>query len=636
MTIHDILKQYWGYDAFRPLQEDIIQSVLSGKDTLALLPTGGGKSICFQMPAMAKDGLCLVVSPLIALMKDQVENLLKRDINAAAVYSGMSRKQINMTLDNAISGAYKFLYLSPERLKSKSITERLAYMNISMLAVDEAHCISQWGYDFRPEYLEIAKAREVLPGVPVLALTATATSEVIDDIQEKLGFKKKNVFVKSFERKNISYVAEQTEQKKARMLQILSKVAGTGLVYVRNRKQTQELALYLLQNRQRADYYHAGLPHEVRMKKQDDWIKGKTRVMVCTNAFGMGIDKPDVRVVIHYEMPESLESYYQEAGRAGRDEQRSYCILLHNEADDTDALQKLEQAFPPVDQIRQVYQALSNYYAVPIGADANGSYDFDMQAFCSRFSLQPFTVHASLNVLHQCGYVLLSEYFFESSKIRIITSHELLYKFQVENPAYDDFIKLLLRSYGGLFDQYVQVSEKIIAKRCERDEDFVKKVLQKLHQLQLFDYVPQTDKPQLTFLVNRVDAKTLDLSGALLDQRKKTATRKLDAMTSYANNDLVCRSKMMMLYFGETASDCGVCDVCLRNKKKNLTAEEIQAVSVRIKNILQQTPLHIDGLEKQLPDVGKEKLVSVVRYLLDEDTLQTDKEERLIWIRDQK
>jgi ATP-dependent DNA helicase RecQ len=543
VTIHEILKQYWGYDTFRPLQQDIIQSVLDGRDTLALLPTGGGKSICFQVPAMAKEGLCIVVSPLIALMKDQVENLNKRGIKAKAIYSGMSYREINYTLDNCIHGDFKFLYLSPERLKSDLVRERISQMNVCLLAVDEAHCISQWGYDFRPEYLQIAEIRELLKDIPVLALTATATPEVVADIQTQMKFPKPNVFIKSFTRKNISYVVNETEDKDKRMLHILQKVNGSGLVYVRNRRKTQEIAYLLSKSRVGADYYHAGLPHEVRSQKQESWIKGKTRIMVCTNAFGMGIDKPDVRIVVHYEMPESLESYYQEAGRAGRDEQKSFAVLLYNKADATEATKRLKSSFPDEKDIKRVYQALSNYYQVPVGANVDRSFDFDIIDFCRKFTIETGVAYPAIKILEQCDLIALTENFYEPSKLKFMLGQHLLYKFQVEHPHQDDFIKLLLRSYGGMFDQYVTISEKTIAQREKQDEKIIRKQLIQLHQLGVVDYQPQKDKPQVTFLQDRADANAIDFRKALLKKRKETATNKLNAMLGYANNTVECRSK---------------------------------------------------------------------------------------------
>jgi ATP-dependent DNA helicase RecQ len=633
--IREILKRYWGYDEFRPLQEDIIRSVLDGKDTLALLPTGGGKSICFQVPAMAREGMCIVVSPLIALMKDQVENLNKRGIRALAVYSGMSFREINHTLDNCIHGDFKFLYLSPERLKSDLVRERIAQMNVSLLAVDEAHCISQWGYDFRPEYLQIAEIRELLgKKIPVLALTATATPGVVNDIQDQLKFPEHRVFIKSFTRKNIAYVVNETEDKDQRMLHILSRVGGSGLVYVRNRRKTQEIAHLLSKNRVVADYYHAGLPHEVRTRKQESWISGKTRIMVCTNAFGMGIDKPDVRIVVHYEMPESLESYYQEAGRAGRDEQKSYAVLLYNTADATEALKRLAGNFPEEKEIRRVYQALSNYYQVPVGANVDRSFDFDIVDFCKKFGIETGIAYPALKILEQCDLISLTESFYEPSRLRFEIGQHLLYKFQVEHPHQDDFIKLLLRSYGGMFDQYVTINEKLMAQREKQDEKLIRKQLLKLHQLGVVDYRQQKDKPQLTFLQSRADAGAIDFRKALLQKRKETATNKLNAMLAYAENTVECRSKKLVAYFNEYGSeDCGICDVCLNRKKQEMQGGEFTEIAEKIRALTAEGPLMIGELVQRMSSFPEEKITDTVRYLLDNDKLRYNSSHALEWNR---
>lgn len=632
MSIHETLKQYWGYDAFRPLQEDIIQSVLSGKDTLALLPTGGGKSICFQVPAMVKDGLCIVVSPLIALMKDQVENLKSRNIKAVAIYSGMSYKEINYSLDNCIHGDVKFLYLSPERLKSDLVRERIKQMNVGLLAIDEAHCISQWGYDFRPEYLQIAEIRELLKEVPVLALTATATPEVVTDIQQQLRFPKPNVFVKSFTRKNIAYVVNDHEDKNQRMLHILSKVNGCGLVYVRNRRKTQELAYFLSKNRISADYYHAGLPHEVRSKKQEDWVKDKTRIMVCTNAFGMGIDKPNVRVVVHFEMPESLESYYQEAGRAGRDEQKAFAVLLFNHADELEGLKRLTLAFPPEADIKRVYQALCNYYQLPIGANVDRSFNFDIIDFCRKFSIETAVAYPSLKILEQCDLIALTENFYDPSKLKMMIGPGLLYKFQVEHPHQDEFIKLLLRSYGGLFDEYVTINESLLGKREKFDVSIVQKQLIQLHKLGIVDYQPQKDQPQLTFLHDRVDADRIDFKQALLQKRKQTATQKMEAMIGYANNSTMCRSYKLVSYFDEYgAADCGICDVCLVRKKLEMDNDVFAKLVAQIEALLSTEPLLIHQLVNRLAPLQEEKIIETVRYLLDNDKLRYNTTQHLAW-----
>jgi ATP-dependent DNA helicase RecQ len=629
---HEILHQYWGYKEFRPLQVEIIESILQQKDTLALLPTGGGKSICFQVPALMKDGICIVVSPLIALMKDQVENLNKRDIKAVAIYSGMSYREINITLDNCIHGDIKFLYLSPERLKSELVRERISQMNVNLLAVDEAHCISQWGYDFRPEYLQIAEIKSILKDVPILALTATATPEVIKDIQHQLNFTKQNVFIKSFERSNLSYVVNTFEDKNKRLLTILSKVKGTALVYVRNRRKTQEIASMLSQNNMRADYYHAGLPYAVRVKKQDDWTQNNTRIVVCTNAFGMGIDKPDVRLVIHYEMPESLESYYQEAGRAGRDEQKSYCVLLFNHSDELEAIHRMELNFPEEKEIKRVYQALCNYYSMPIGADVDSSFDFDIAEFCKRFNIQATIAYPALKILEQCELISLSESFYEPSKIKILLHQEELYKFQVEHPSYDDFVKLLLRSYGGLFDQYIIINEKILAQRTKKETELIETFLTKLHQMQVIDYQRQKDLPQITFTSSRVDAENISFNKALLKKRKDTASTKLNAMISYAKNTSVCRSKKLLEYFDEFGgTDCGVCDVCLERRKLGMNDDEFEGLIEKIRTIVVLKKTTLNELVNSIKEEKEEKIIETVRFLLDSDKLRYNSSQHLEW-----
>lgn len=635
MSIHDILLTYWGYHQFRPLQEDIIQSVLEGKDTLALLPTGGGKSICFQVPVMAKKGIGVVISPLIALMKDQVEHLQQRGIKAYAIYSGMSYREINIALDNCIHGDVKFLYLSPERLKSELVQTRLQQMDINLLAVDEAHCISQWGYDFRPEYLQIADVREWMPKVPVIALTASATPDVVKDIQQKLRFSKPNVFSKSFTRANIAYVVSQTEDKHHKLMSILNGVKGTALIYVRNRRKTQELAKFLSLAGERADYYHAGLTHELRIKKQEDWIKNRTRIMVCTNAFGMGIDKANVRLVIHYEIPDSLESYYQEAGRAGRDEKKAYAVLLSAHTDVLEARDKFEQHFPPEKEIKRVYQALCNYYAIPAGANPERSFDFDMAEFCMRFDMKTHLVYPALKILEQCDIVCLNEVFYEPSKLMMAVSHETLYKFQVEHEMYDDFIKIILRTYGGLFDQYVTISERQLAMNIKLPQATVVEYLNRLTRLQIIDYRQQKDKPQITFLQERAHADQLQLPSSIMVTRKQTVKAKLDAMIAYAENSTMCRSKKLVAYFDEFgADDCGICDVCLLRKKMELTPERFDELIQLIHTKVSAEPLHIDLLVDVIKGYQATQSLEAIRFLLDNNKLRYNDQKKLEWKKD--
>ena len=489
MTIHHILSKYWGFSKFRALQEDIIQSVLDGKDTLALMPTGGGKSLCFQVPALLKPGICIVVSPLIALMKDQVENLKEKGIKAIAVISGMGKREVDIALDNCIYGDIKFLYLSPERLLSELVRVRLRHMQVNLIAIDEAHCISQWGYDFRPSYLHLAELREIHPNVPILALTATATERVAADIQLKLNFKQAQIFRKSFERKNLSYLVYNEENKLRKLFSIAKNVKGTGIVYVRNRRETQEVARQLTMQGISADFYHAGLDTPLRMKKQTAWKNSEVKVIVATNAFGMGIDKSDVRFVVHLDLPESLEAYYQEAGRGGRDEKKAYAVLLYNNSDVFQLKNRFEQQYPSIEEIKQIYHHLGNYYQLAFGAGEGLSLEFDLADFCNRFKLDPFRTLHALKFLEHDEYIALTETVFLASRVQVLSGSADLYRFQVEQPAYDQFIKVLLRSYGGIFDQLSAVKESDLGKRLGINKNEVVKILQKLQTLQIINYI---------------------------------------------------------------------------------------------------------------------------------------------------
>jgi len=569
-----ILKKYWGYDAFRAMQEEIINAVLEGKDTLALLPTGGGKSICFQVPAMALEGVCIVVTPLIALMKDQVFQLNKRGISAKAIYSGMSKREIDITLDNCVYNKnIKFLYLSPERLKTDLFQERVSRMNVCLLAIDEAHCISQWGYNFRPAYLEIAAIRERIPNVPCIALTATATLQVRQDIQDKLEFGKfkskgSEVFTKSFSRENLSYSAFLEENKNQKMLQILNNVKGTGIIYVRNRKRCKEIALWLRQQKISADFYHAGLTHAQRNHVQESWINNKIRVIAATNAFGMGIDKPDVRTVIHTDLPDSLEAYYQEAGRAGRDEKKAYGIALFDNNDLINLEKRTKQAHPEPQIIKKVYQALANYFKIAVGSFPMESFDFDMDEFYRRFSIPYIETYNSVKILEEQGFLQLSESFYTSSKIWIKVDNATVYNFQLANPKADTVIKGILRAYGGAFQQFISISEQNLSKFLNMPKMEVTAQLNYLNQQNIIDYQPQKDVPQLSFLTARHNANDLPLDLELLKTRKKEALQKAFSVINYVSNDMRCRTQILLHYFGEKTDEvCGVCDTCIQNKK---------------------------------------------------------------------
>jgi len=620
--IHEILEKYWGYRSFRPSQEEIINSVLNGTDALALLPTGGGKSICFQVPGLAMDGICLVVSPLIALMKDQVENLTKKGIKAIAITSAMHKREIDIALDNCVHGNVKFLYLSPERLETEIVKVRLQKMNVNLIAIDESHCISQWGYDFRPSYLKIELLRELLPKVPFLALTATATKDVVVDIQEKLRFKKKNVIQQSFERKNVAYILLNEEDKLARLVKIANKVKGTGIVYVRNRKKTQDIANYLKSNKISADFYHAGLDSKTRDIKQIEWINNKTRVIVCTNAFGMGIDKPDVRFVVHIDLPDSLEAYFQEAGRAGRDEQKAFAILLYNNGDKIELNRNVENSFPEMDAIRQTYQALANYYQIPTGSGLGTTYSFDISAFCDNYKLQAITVFNSLKFIEREGYILLSDAFFQAARIKLEINRDDLYKFQISNPAFDVFIKLLLRNYAGLFDNFEKVNEYDLAKKLNLKQTEVVKRLNFLHQQKIITYAPQTELPQLTFTMPRVDTKDLSLTKENFSSLKKRAIERMDAVLNYTESTHKCRSQLLLAYFGETeTSSCGQCDICLEEKRKVLHSDEFETISIQIKQLLSLQPMELKMLVNSITDLHEDKIIHTIQWMIDNDQL---------------
>ncbi|MDB5131359.1 MAG: recombinase RecQ, partial [Mucilaginibacter sp.] len=617
MTIQEILKQYWNHDAFRPMQEEIVQSVLLGRDTLALLPTGGGKSVCYQVPALAKEGICIVISPLIALMKDQVENLKAKDIEAISIVSGMGKREIDIALDNCIYGPIKFLYLSPERLLSELVRERIKYMNVNLIAVDEAHCISQWGYDFRPPYLHIADLRELHPNVPVLALTATATADVREDIQQKLSFKNAAVYQKSFERRNISYVVQNEENKLRKLLDIAKGVKGSGIVYVRSRKETADIAKFYNENGVKADFYHAGLEAGLRSQKQDSWKNNKTRIIVATNAFGMGIDKPDVRFVIHKDMPESLEAYYQEAGRGGRDEHKAYAVLLFNHSDRLKQEKKFSLSFPSIEEIKQVYHYLANYYQLAFEAGEGLSFDLDLGDFCSRFKLDPVKTINALKFLEQDEYLSFNESVFLPSRFRFEVLNEALYNFQIQNPGWDPFIKTLLRSYGGAFENYVRLREFELARRTHMN---VQQVIDGLKQLQGFNilsYQQQTDQPQVTYLKPRQPANALYINKKAIDERKATYLRKMEAVFAYAEHKK-CRSQMLLAYFDEPYADkCGVCDVCLEEKRKKNASEIFDDITSEVVQLLRTSSLDIGSLVTSTMTGTEKEKIETIRLLLD-------------------
>ncbi len=635
MVPKQVLLKYWGFNTFRPMQEEIIESVLEGKDTLALLPTGGGKSICFQVPALAREGICIVVSPLIALMKDQVANLVKRNIKAVAIFSGQSASEIDVAIDNCIYGNVKFLYLSPERLTTDIIRSRIPKMKVNLLAIDEAHCISQWGYDFRPPYLRIAEIRELLPQTPIMALTATATREVITDICNKLAFKNEQVFIKSFERKNLVYAVLKEESKLERLLKICNKVPGTGIVYVRNRRKTKEIAQFLQKNRISADFYHAGLDPATRDLKQKNWTKEQTRIIVSTNAFGMGIDKPNVRFVAHMDMPDSPEAYFQEAGRAGRDEKKAYAVLLYNNSDILDIDKFLQNSYPPLDFIKNVYNALGNYFQLAIGNGSDKRFDFLLSDFCSHYNMERITTFNALKILEKEGYLLLSDAFANPSRMLILLNKEELYRFQVANPSYDNLLKTILRSYTGLFSEFTRIEEKEIASRVNVQPEQVTGQLKKLHQMRVLHYEPQNAKPRLTFINGRYEIKDIRISPENYIERKRFAAQRVEAMKTYVSAETRCRSSILLEYFGESNSvRCGKCDVCLERNKLDVSNLEFDQIIELIKPILSNSALTlkelIDSLHTNIPE---KKIIKITQWLLDNEKISLNPEnDTLRWL----
>ncbi len=642
--LKEILKQYWGYDTFRPLQEDIIKTVLSGKDTLALMPTGGGKSLCYQVPAMAQEGLCLVISPLIALMKDQVENLNRKNITAFAIYSGMTRKEVINTLKIATDSNCKFLYVSPERLETKLFKEYLPALNINLIAVDEAHCISQWGYDFRPPYLRIAALRDELQTVPVLALTASATPEVQKDICEKLmppqtlpvrqagppkeglrNFDSWSIFQQSFARPNLSYSVFKVESKINKIIEVLTKVGGSAIVYCKSRKRTKEISDLLKLQNISSDFYHAGLTQMERSNKQENWIQNKTRVIVCTNAFGMGIDKPDVRVVLHADVPDCLENYYQEAGRAGRDGKRSYAVLLYDDSDIAELENMPSIRFPSVDDIRIVYQSVCNYLQVAAGSGETMLYDFDMNDFIKKFKLNSYTAIYSLKALEQDEWLSVSDQVFIPPTVQFVTNKETLYEFEKTHTQLEPLMKALLRAYEGVFDHPAIISEKVLAGLLKKDVEQIKNELMQLHHAAIIQYQPQKDTPQIQFLKNRVKTEDLFINMSLYEKRKQHFTDRSKQMIHYTTDITTCRSVMTGKYFGDTAIEkCGVCDNCLRQKQLIISKEEFENIKNRVLQILSKNKKNSTELIQLMTAFKKEKVFKVLEHLHAEKIIQTD------------
>ena len=623
-----ILKQFWGYPSFRPLQEDIVDSVIEGKDTLALLPTGGGKSICFQVPAMAMDGVCIVITPLISLMKDQVIHLKKIGIAAAAIFSGMHHNEIEVAYNQAAFGMLKFLYVSPERLMTDAFIEALRKMNVCLLAVDESHCISQWGYDFRPPYLKIAEIRQYMPHTPVMALTATATPKVVDDIQYRLGFKKNNVFQTSYERKNVTYNVIHEADKYGLMYRLLNKMdKGSGIVYVRSRKRTKIIAEWLQSVGISASFYHAGLDTKTRDYRQQLWMDGKIKVIVATNAFGMGIDKPDVRLVVHLDLPDSLEAYFQEAGRAGRDLKPSEAFLLVADTDINKLKDNINSSYPELPRIKIIYEALCNYLQIPIGAGENQTYDFDINAFAQYYNFSLLEVFNAIKLIEREGLFMTSEAMNTPSKIHVKAEREDLYRFQIEYKEYDTLIKFLLRNYPGILSDFVNIREEQISQKTNISIDKVERQLKNLDSMNFLTYIPRNDKPQIQFLTERIDVRYFTLSDEIYRNRKEDAARRIDAVIDFVNNNEDCRSVQLLRYFGENIrKTCGRCDVCSSKNKMSVTDNEYRDISETIVCELRESDNNVYEILKKVNNHHEEKVLDTIKWMIDNDIIERDGE----------
>ena len=626
-----ILIKYWGYTSFKPLQEEIIMSVAEGKDTLALMPTGGGKSITFQVPALAHDGICLVITPLIALMKDQVNRLNNLEIKSIAIHSGMTGEEIDNALENCIYGDYKFLYISPERISTRLFEAKVTRLNLSLVAIDEAHCISQWGYDFRPSYLKIASLRDhISEKVPFLALTASATPQVVEDIMKKLAFRGKNVLKTSFDRKNISYLVRKVEEKGTYLVKTILRSKGSGIVYVRSRKRCKEVAELLVANGISADFYHAGLSDELRDKKQASWTTGETRVIIATNAFGMGIDKSEVRFVIHWDIPDSIESYFQESGRAGRDGKQAFAVLLYSPADKARLLDTIRKKFPTIDKIKDTYEALCNYLQVPLGSGKDSVFDFNMYDFISKYRLPVIETYNSLQFLQREGYMEFTEEINNPSRVHFIVGRDDLYKFQVANESFDGFIKLLLRSYTGMFSEFVPINEETLSRKSAATRDTIYQYLVKLSAFNIIRYIPGIKTALVIFTEERLVRKALMISSDNYLHVKEKYEIRLDKMIEYADSDNHCRSVYLLNYFGEESDRCGICDVCRERNELDLSKYEFDIILEEIKTLLADKNPDAEELVKQI-DYPEDKVIKVIRWLLDHNKLIPDENHKLTW-----
>ena len=622
------LKKHWGFDSFRPLQQDIIEAVLNNKDTLALLPTGGGKSICFQIPGLVIGGTCLVISPLIALMNDQVQNLKSKGISAVAITSSMNAKEIDIALNNAAFGHVQFLYVSPERVENETFRQRLSYLPIGLIAIDEAHCISQWGYDFRPSYLKIAELREYFPNVNVIAVTASATKEVVEDIQLKLNFKNQSVFRQSFERKNIRYVVQLEENKYERLLKVVHNIGGSGIIYVRNRKKTEEICKWLIQNKISASFYHAGINANDRALVQQNWIDNRSQVMVATNAFGMGIDKPDVRFVVHLDLPESLEAYFQEAGRGGRDEKTAYAVLLCNNNDVVNLKEQYEKKTPTVEEIKQCYQAIFNFYQIPVESGEGLTVSFDMDEVARNYNLKAVTIFNAIKCLEKEGYFSFLDGGIEPSKVMMIMGREDLYSFQVKFSKYEPLLKVLLRSYGGIYEQYSVIKEKDVAYRSKISEHELTIQLDNLHKQGVISFIPQTSLPKLIFLQNRINLKFESIRLINYPILKEKALKRISSVENYVTEKKICRSRLLLSYFNETDfNDCQFCDVCIEKYKRNLETDEGLIENIKIE--LTHQSLSLQELSSKFQSVNSKRLNNLINKLIDDNVLLIDAEKNI-------